>query len=77
MSKLTFTYDMFNPLFYHLRSAMRNEDIRIVLNIGGSSSGKSYSSAQVAIYTVLEQGCNILVLRKIGSSISRSIYMVF
>lgn len=77
MSKLTFTYDMFNPLFYHLRSAMRNEDVRIVLNIGGSSSGKSYSSAQVAIYTVLEQGCNILVLRKIGSSISRSIYMDF
>ena len=77
MSKLTFTYDMFNPLFYHLRDAMKNEEVRIVLNIGGSSSGKSYSSAQIAVYTVLEQGCNILVLRKVGSSISRSIYMDF
>ena len=77
MSSLSFKYEMFNPLFYHLRSAMKNEEVRIVLNIGGSSSGKSYSSAQVAIYAVLEQGCNILVLRKIGSSISRSIYMDF
>lgn len=77
MSKFAFTYKVCNPLFYHLRSAMRDKDIRIILNIGGSSSGKSYTTAQIALYTSLEQGCNILILRKVGSSISRSIYMDF
>lgn len=77
MSKIAFTYEMFNPLFYHLRGATRDEDLRIIFNLGGSSSGKSYSSAQLALYLSLEQGCNILVLRKVGSSISRSIYMDF
>ena len=77
MSDIAFSYSMFNPLFYHLRSATRNEDLRIIFNLGGSSSGKSYSSSQLALYLSLTQGCNILVLRKVGSSISRSIYMDF
>lgn len=74
---ISFSYKLFNPLFYHLMKLMKDDDIRIVLSKGGSSSGKSYSSAQASLVSSLKEGCNILVLRKIGSTIRRSIFMDF
>lgn len=74
---IEFSYRLFNPLFYHIKYCMENDDLRIILNIGGSSSGKSFACAQAALYASLREGCNILVLRKVGSSVSRSIYMDF
>lgn len=74
---IEFSYRLFNPLFYHIKYCMENDDLRIILNIGGSSSGKSFACAQAALYASLREGCNILVLRKVGSSVNRSIYMDF
>lgn len=74
---ISFNYKMFNPLFFHIRKAMRDDNIRFIFNIGGSSSGKSYSCAQAALVASLSDGCNILVLRKVGSSIRSTIYMDF
>ena len=74
---ISFKYKMYNPLFFHIRKAMLDDNIRFIFNVGGSSSGKSYSCAQAALIASLSDGCNILVLRKIGSSIRSTIYMDF
>lgn len=54
MSELIFSYKLFNPLFWHIRDAMRNPDIRYIFNRGGSSSGKSVSTAQAVALSVFQ-----------------------
>lgn len=51
--------------------------IRLIILYGGSSSGKTYSVAQMILIMTLWDGENTLVMRKVGASISKSIYEDF
>ena len=42
MIEMVFSYKLFNPLFWHIREAMHDKDIRYIINRGGSSSGNLY-----------------------------------
>ena len=66
-----------NPVGYHLLKLMRDETIRLIVLYGGSSSGKTYSMAQVVLLLTLNDGENSLVMRKVGASISKTIYEDF
>ena len=44
---------------------------------GGSSSGKSYSAAQILSLLAYYEGGNTLVMRKVGASIEKTIYADF
>lgn len=75
--ELLFSYKLFNPLFWHVREAMRNPDIRYIWNRGGSSSGKSVSVVQAVLLGVFCGEGSALVLRKVGSSVKNTVYEEF
>jgi PBSX family phage terminase large subunit len=77
MADIVYSYKVFNPLFWHLREAFSNVDIRYIINKGGSSSGKSVSACQTLLLSVLAGEGNVLVLRKIGASIKNTVYEEF
>jgi len=76
-SSFRFSYKLFNPLFWHVREALRDDDIRYIINRGGSSSGKSVSVAQAVILSVASREGSALVLRKTGASIKNTVYEEF
>ena len=65
---------LFNPVYWHLRDAMANEDIRLIFMMGGSSSGKSFSASQALTLDALESGDSTLMMRKYAVDIKDSIY---
>lgn len=77
MAEIVYSYKLFNPLFWHLREAFANTELRYIINKGGSSSGKSVSTAQALLLTVLAGEGNVLVLRKTGVSIKNTVYEEF
>lgn len=70
-------YKLFNPLGFHLIVVLQDPTIRIVILYGGSSSGKSYSVAQVILILTLYDGENTIVMRKVGASITKTIFEDF
>lgn len=70
-------YKKLNPLGFHLLKLLQDKDIRNIILYGGSSSGKSYSVAQIILIFTLFEGSNTLVMRKVGASIKDSIYQDF
>lgn len=70
-------YKKFNPNFHHLKESLRNDDLRFIFLCGGSSSGKSFSVAQVILLDCISNGSNTMVFRKIGATIDESIYNSF
>ncbi len=66
-----------NPLGFHLLKLLQDKDIRNIILYGGSSSGKTYSVAQVILIFTLFEGTNHLVMRKVGASLKDSIYQDF
>lgn len=66
-----------NPLGFHLLKLLQDTAIRLIILFGGSSSGKSYSVAQLILIMTLWDGENTLVMRKVGASISKTIYEDF
>lgn len=66
-----------NPLGFHLLKLLQDITIRLIILFGGSSSGKSYSVAQLILIMTLWDGENTLVMRKVGASISKTIYEDF
>lgn len=77
MIELAFSHKLFNPLFWHIRQAMHDENIRYIFNRGGSSSGKSVSTAQAVVLSVFSGEGSALIIRKIGTSIKNTIYEEF
>lgn len=75
--KITFDYRKFNPNFHHLKKALKDDDIRFIFLIGGSSSSKSFSVAQAILLFCLSDGYNTRVYRKTGATIADSIYKAF
>lgn len=68
---------LFNPLLYHLLRFMLDPNIRRITNFGGSSSGKTYSIAQAVLILTEYDGENTIVFRKVGASISKTIWEDF
>ncbi len=66
-----------NPLGFHLLRFLQDPTIRFIILFGGSSSGKSYSVAQIILIFTLWEGSNTLVMRKVGASIRDSVYQDF
>lgn len=77
MGKIIFSHKLFNPNFWHLREAMRNEDLRYIFMRGGSSSGKSVSVAQAALIALVGNNESAIVLKKVGSGMEMTIYEEF
>ena len=77
MGAIKLNYKFFNPLAFYLIYYMGRKDIRRILFYGGSSSGKSYSCAQMLLICARVEGSNSLVLRKTGATIDDSIYKAF
>lgn len=70
-------YKKINPLGFHLLKLLQDTAIRLIILFGGSSSGKSYSVAQLILIMTLWDGENTIVMRKVGASISKTIYEDF
>lgn len=66
-----------NPVGFHLLKLLQDASIRLIILYGGSSSGKSYSAAQLILIMTLYDGENTLVMRKVGASINKTIYEDF
>lgn len=66
-----------NPVGFYLLKYLQDLTIRFIILFGGSSSGKSYSVAQIILIFTLWEGSNTLVMRKVGASIRDSIYQDF
>ena len=64
-TELIFSHKLFNPLFWHVRDAMRNEDIRYIFERGGSSSGKTVSTVQAILLSVLNGEGSAVIFRKV------------
>lgn len=70
-------YRQLNPVFYHMVSLMMNPKIRRITNYGGSSSGKTYGIAQALLFITEYDGANTIVFRKVGASISKTVWEDF
>ncbi|MCC8176380.1 MAG: PBSX family phage terminase large subunit [Bacteroidales bacterium] len=79
MAKSVPAYDRtrWNPLAYHLWALTADTRTRFIILWGGSSSGKSYSVAQILLSCAAWEGENMLVLRKVGSSVAKSTFQDF
>lgn len=70
-------YRVANPLLYHLLAYMLDPNIRRITNYGGSSSGKTYSITQAILMMTEYDACNTIVFRKVGASISTTVWEDF
>lgn len=75
---IDFNPELFNNVYWHLRSALKNVLIRFIWLYGGSSASKTYSMVQAQIVCMLEApNENALILRKFHVDIKDSIYADF
>lgn len=70
-------YKKFNPLGFYLLMLLQDITLRFIILYGGSSSGKSFSVAQIILIFTIWEGSNTLVMRKVGSTIKDTIYQSF
>lgn len=68
---------MLNPAGFQLMRLTADPAIRLIILYGGSSSGKTYSSAQIILLRTLADGENSLVMRKVGATLYKSVYEDF
>lgn len=70
--------DIFNPVYWHVRNALKNPKYRFIFAYGGSSSSKTYSIVQNILFeTSLSEGSNTMVLRKYATDIRDSVLSDF
>ncbi len=74
---MVINYRKINPNGFYLLQYLNDPSLRYVFMYGGSSSGKSFSFAQVILIETLYDGENTLVMRKVGASIIKTIYEDF
>lgn len=72
-----FSRKLFNPLFWHLRAALRDPTIRYIYIEGGSSAGKTYTIAQALLTDTYEHDYGIMVFRRYHVDIPDSVYKSF
>lgn len=75
--KINFDKRLMNPNFHWIMNCLSDETLRYIFAYGGSSSSKTYSTAQAILVMTLVDGCNTIVFRKIQASIKKSIFNDF
>ncbi len=68
---------LFNPLYWIMRWALNNDQLRYIFVYGGSSAAKTYSIAQRLSIEALEKEASTMVLRKFSVDIDDSVYADF
>lgn len=66
-----------SPNGFYLWQYTLDPSVRYIVLYGGSSSGKSFSVAQIFSALAIFEGQNQLVMRKVGASIEKTIYSDF
>lgn len=69
--------ELFSPNAFWLWRYTLDKSVRFIVLYGGSSSAKSFSVAQFFAILAFYEGCNMLVMRKVGASIEKTIYADF
>lgn len=69
--------ELFSPNAFWLMKYTRDPSVRFIVLYGGSSSGKSFSVAQFFAILAFYERCSMLVMRKVGASIEKTIYADF
>ena len=69
--------ELFNPNGFWLWRYALDKSVRYIVLYGGSSSGKSFSAAQVLALAAYAERTNLIVMRKVGNSIEKAIYTDF
>jgi hypothetical protein len=68
---------MFNPLYWHLEAAQRDDRVRYIYLCGGAGAAKTYTIAQCLSITSMAEPYSALVLRKESSTVMKSVYQSF
>jgi len=68
---------LFNPLFWILQWALKQDKIRYIFIYGGSSASKTYTITQALSIEAAEWKASTMVLRKFGVDIEDSVYADF
>lgn len=68
---------MFNPIYWHIKCALRDPRIRFIFIEGGSSASKTYSVAQALTIDAGEYGYGVLTFRKQHVHIKDTVYETF
>jgi len=72
--KLVLHKEMFNEVYNEINSNKK----RVKIIYGGSGSGKSYAIAsKIVLKTIQNEGCNVLVVRKVGNTLKHSVFALF
>lgn len=69
--------ELLSPNGFWLWRYTLDPSVRFIVLYGGSSSGKSFSVAQLFSILAYYEGCSLLVMRKVGASIEKTIYSDF
>lgn len=69
--------ELLSPNGFWLWRYTLDPSVRFIVLYGGSSSGKSFSVAQFFSILAYYEGCSLLVMRKVGASIEKTIYSDF
>lgn len=75
--KLLFNPKLFNPLYWHVREALRDEGLRFIYIEGGSSAAKTYSVCQALLLDQYEREYHSLVFRRQHVDIKDGVYKSF
>lgn len=77
MSDIVINKKKLNPIGFHLMKLMQDKTIRNIILYGGSSSGKTFSVAQMILIFTMHEGTNHLVMKKVGAHIKDTVYKSF
>ena len=75
--KIKFKKELFCPMYWYVKEAVENPDIRYIFSYGGSSASKTYSIVQEICTETIEKGVDTIVMRKHAVDLDRSIYKDF
>ena len=72
--RLVFDKYDYNPIYWHIKKYIKDENIRYIYIFGGSSAGKTHTVAQLYSEITLEEKQNAIIFRKESTTIWNSIY---
>jgi phage terminase large subunit len=73
----TYNPKLFNPLYWHIKKALRDENIRYIYVEGGSSASKTFSICQALLFDQYEHEYSSMVFRRQHIDIEDSVYSSF
>jgi PBSX family phage terminase large subunit len=78
LASITFNKKLFNKIFWELKEASEENNIRYIWIYGGSSASKTFSQVQLTIFKMVqERNYNTMVMRKVSNDIKDSIFADF